>query len=357
MKTHLFLIAASALIAFGATSCKNDPVTQIEPEPELKWELNQDFNLIDKVIHGGFHTGNRMLLYGPYMFAFIEEDLSISRYGLHRFPEPNCPPSTLFFPQYYEDGFFFTPLANPVRSGTNAYISIPTIDPDYSYVLHPGLSSGKIMAINEQHEFLASGTNSRNNSIQLYRVQVVPTFEPAGVSLQTGETRVIEIDEPAGLGSTSSVHSMVGYKDYFLVTLPGHTFKIYPDGTWREVIDVGVNQFIRHQDVIYAPKQFNQLYISSDEGETWSSSNSFPSFELAKYFILEDSLVFSMWDRLSVMNIEISGSDITIRTRELENTGLEGNYVTTLMARQGKVYAGTLSGLYAKPIEDFFESN
>ena len=360
MKKFMFRMSLCVMIAFGVVSCKKDPGTEPAPEPVVQWELNEDFSLSQKVVHGGFYTGNRMLLYGPHMFNLMEEDLSVSRFSLSRFPGANLPPSDLFFPQYYEDGFFFTPFANPVRSGTRTYISLPSIDPDYSYVLHPGLNSGKIMAINEQHEFLAAGVNARNKSIQLYRVQVeeVPGFDPAeGVYLQIGETQVIELNQPAGLASGNEVSAMVGYQDYFLVTLPGHTFKIYPNGTWRRVIDAGVAQFFRHKDVIYAPKQFNELYFSYDEGETWSIGSDFPDyFENALYAEVGDSLIVTAMDVLAVMDIEVSGTDITYRLRELENTGMEGNLITTLMSWQGKVYAGTLSGLFTKPIEDFFVS-
>jgi hypothetical protein len=96
------------------------------------------------------------------------------------------------------------------------------------------------------------------------------------------------------------------------------------------------------------------LYISNDDGLTWTKHSNFPrEFILAQYYQVGDSLVGHTG---SANLFTLKFNDANWQARFLENEGIEGQMITCILDYKDSVYISTLGGLFSKSLESFFET-
>jgi len=294
---------------------------------------------------------------GPYHNSSVDMAGEVQLYDQYArdLPMALLPVCELFSVAPRGDGLFFTPLARPVGDRVHAYVDFSGIDSAFQSLHLNRTLQRSVVGINDNHQCLVSGSSSPGLGSRFYRIEIgMP--DPGDGRLFPLDTLIIDIEDPT-LANYELVEAVVGIDDYFLLSFSGDVFKVYPDGTYRKVLNTSVFSFFQHEDTLFAPKQFNQLYFSTDAGESWRLLDNFPSFiETARYVSVGDSLVFSRGDRISTLKIIVNGPEVTYRIRELENKGLEGHLIGTITPWQDDVSVGTPTGVFSRSFSLFFAS-
>jgi hypothetical protein len=157
------------------------------------------------------------------------------------------------------------------------------------------------------------------------------------------------------LVASSYVRNIAAIDDYFLVNLvDAGIYKIKQDGTFRQVHSGALaDAFYKWNNTVYAPVEYNRILTSTDNGDSWQLSTGTPDhFTLTNYYTVGDSLVGVHFGNLFTLNW--NGPRFT--SRFLKNDGLERARITGIETLRDTVYVATTSGLFARPIKQFFET-
>jgi len=153
------------------------------------------------------------------------------------------------------------------------------------------------------------------------------------------------------------VRGLFSFDENFFVSIDDGFWKIKPNSDKVKAFFSGgnshdvVRKMIRYKDHFLAFTDYEgNIYQSDLSGEVWNKvgSNFHPYFDEMDFFQVGDTLCFYAYSQLYTLNLD----NETIK--ELDNTGLEGNAITSVNQFNGKVWVTTLSGLFTRDEKDFF---
>ncbi len=140
----------------------------------------------------------------------------------------------------------------------------------------------------------------------------------------------------------------------FFVSLDGsgnQLLIVEPDGrvTINTDIPDRITDICSYNGVLYASTSYvHEVYYSVDQGTTWELlGTGFPAPGI-RFAIIQDELCFYVYSQIGRFDLD---NEVVL---ELDNTGLEGDEITSVNEFNGYVWITTLNGLYFKPVEDFF---
>lgn len=218
-------------------------------------------------------------------------------------------------------------------------------------------SLSKCTAINQNNYLLVPYDNNRpiNSSAGRVTTFLLAAVVPGAPGTQVVATaRRIEIPTSILL-ATVCVRNIAAIDDYFLVNLSdAGIYKIKQDGTFRQVHGGAIaDAFYKWNNIVYAPVEYNRLLTSTDDGDSWQLATGTPDyFTLANYYSVGDSLVGVHFG--SLYTLRWNGPRFT--SRFLKNDGLERARITGIETLRDTVYVATTSGLFARPLKQFFET-
>lgn len=138
-------------------------------------------------------------------------------------------------------------------------------------------------------------------------------------------------------------------KDKFFIGTNIGNFIAYPDGSYKRLSQINgvAEDMFTYNDTLYVLTSNSELYSSVDDGENWVDfASNFPSNQ-ARHFYIGDSVYFYVYSQLFHADFN-SG-----KVQELDNSGLEGNAITSVNLFGDKVWVTTLSGLFYKSADNF----
>ncbi|SFQ58357.1 hypothetical protein [Hymenobacter arizonensis] len=360
---HHSRVLAATLALFtclSISSCKKETEIQIK-EVEKKYSWTEVSGLIgfERIILSTGSNGQSIYLQQPYYFTrlntlnrnqgmvvaggILNGDLSV-RLAIGR----------EFFAYPATDSLLIICRNNePTNNNYEAYVQLRRLDPNAirfnTRVFNP---ISKCTAINQNNYLLMSYDNNRPDRPITFLLTAVTPGVP-GTRVVASSQR-IEIPN-SGTGFGAFVRNMAAIDDYFLVYISGAgIYKIKQNGTFRQVYSPAtVDAFYKWNNTVYAPVEYNQILTSTDNGETWQLSTGTPDhFTLANYYTVGDSLVGVFQSNL--FSLRWNGPRFT--SRFLKNDGLERARITGIETLRDTVYVATTSGLFARPIKQFFET-
>lgn len=146
----------------------------------------------------------------------------------------------------------------------------------------------------------------------------------------------------------------------FVVSDQNSVYRIRGDGTVTRVLDLPLDRFFDVGEFVYgigirppnAEPQPAVIYVSADEGMTWRLSAEYdPDLALLNFDEIDSQRVVGYYlDQLFALTIDPS----SITVVELDNAGLEGSTVTSVTTHDSVAYVTTLSGVFTKPLADFW---
>lgn len=356
MNKILFIISLSLLLI----SCENEKI--IEVEKEYKWKSHLNFRYNDVVQMNSYATKDRLFFLGYNSFSTLVPD-SISNPDLpfvgnvahydnwsEQPSEKKLPICADYFISYNPiNGWVaFIPTMNPVTSGTSVSLNIKFIDSTYAYfdLLH--FSSGECISINEQNQALipyVSFVDSKN-ILKLAMVDI-KAESIYNVKLDTVKTKMLSITDDYQY----NVIALESIGNYFFLTTNSKVYRIDNLGNIETVLGTRLNKIIESSGTLYGFGSDN-IYMSSDNGLTWNIGYSVQhDFSLLNYTKIDNKIIGYRYGQLW----DISVSETELIAKELDNDGLDGISITSVSKFDGKVYLSTLSGVYYKLADEFFD--
>lgn len=350
MKTKFLLFYLCFLFSF-ILGCKKEVITEtvtIEVPVETAWKENKNFRQYTKTKTNSLATAEFLLLDGPNDFSRLHSDGTLEARWKSHHPEFYELPIHKNFYVEIKDNLSTILLSNALGELTNydEFIHFPSIEPNFEEI-DLGRWTRTNIAINDNGQCLVpiKSTTVVDSTI-LYLLSTEVRSFTSGIDI------VKIIDTIRTVIPVNGLTNVVGFEDYFLLATSGQgVYKIYADGTYRKIlIDFPILRFIKHQGEIHAVKQSNDFFVSSDEGENWNGGTGFPT-PLYTHQSFGDSLIAFRGDNMYTLTL----GEGFYRLRPLNNEGLESTRITSLASFNDTVYVTTLSGVYQRSLDDFYE--
>ena len=362
-----FVALLTAVLALSG--CKKEIDTQIQVKEVAKkysWTENIRLHGSERIVLNLGTAPDGLFLQQPaYFSSFVYRNgrLDYTAYvaGLTSDLKVRMPINGRFFAAPVNDSLvaIYNPR-NPVITGFTAYIHLKQLDPAVARIARPFPDYSPFGAVN-QNDYLLFGyenqASGRPFTFVLSRIQA-PLV--SGLPVRVSSQRVVI---PRNPGATPFFRNITAVDDYFLVAIDGAgLYKVQQDGRVQRVLGPvgtdGIDAVFKWQGKVYATVEYNQLLVSPDDGATWTRYAGLPDyFNFTSYHVVQDSLV-------AVSHLAGAGNALfTLRfngvkytTRFLKNDGLDRAEVTSLAQLRDSVYIGTTSGLFVRPVNQFFES-
>ncbi len=355
----------TAALFYLVLSCTTEKIVtvEVEVEKENSWKEVTRFTREDKIIINTSRDENGIYFQQPgYMTAYRLKNgkIELNQYikSLLTYDIYNkLPLNSNYMPIPYRDSLISLTIKDDfVSSDYSSTLFLKRIDTSFHKIAYPWMRE-EIMVINNNgvlliHYYDKNGAKS-NYKFFLIGVGINKSKYPF---IYTTFTKIVEIEK--------SVKGLVGHQliyfasidDYFIIDLGDDgVYKMYQDGNFKKVIDgySGFNFVYKYNNVLYAAVEPQDLYKSFDNGDSWTkySTNSW-ILGRGKHNLISDSLVGFYQD--NIFTQVWNGDDYTLRF--LKNDGLEYKKITGIEFLGDTVYVGTLSGLFVKPLSNFFES-
>lgn len=358
MRKFMILFGFSLLII----GCKKERIVEVEVEKNYNWKSHPDF-IYDDVVQMNSHATNENLFFLGYnSFSVISNDYSNNTdvssgentlHYLNRYDQPSeekLPICDDYFVSYNNSGWVsFIPTENPVYGSTSVLVEINEIDSTFSNFDLLRYNYGECIAINNLKQALVPYNSIKDSHVTIKLALIDIKKELLGDTyLDTIRTKIITIpDYPQ-----YNVIALACIDSYFFVTTYSKVYRIDNSGNIVEILDKRLNRIIDFSEKYYGIGDEN-IYISNDNGLTWEQGYSVQfELRLITFTKIDDRIIGYRYGQLWEFLI----NDTEITSRELDNDGLEGKSITSVSKFNGKVYLSTMSGVFYKSIDKFFNS-
>jgi hypothetical protein len=225
------------------------------------------------------------------------------------------------------------------------------LDSSYSKnaTAHPSTYTNPIGAFNNLNQFLSVASDS-NGVGSFCLIDLNPSYIPAFDSFLAEFTpKLTKIPLQGYDKNISYVALIASYKEKFFVSTDQGTYIAYPNGTYKSLSQFKsyLTDIFTYHDTLYTLTYSQTLYRSTDQGETWSYfASNFPSGQ-AKSFHIGKETYFYIYSQ--IFHVDFTTGEI----KELDNSGLEYNEITSINQFGDKVWITTLSGMFYTNIDKF----
>jgi len=346
-----------ALFLLSLFQCKKDE--PVEAEPENIWKLHESFLYEDKIQVNSYASDDSLYFMGQNQFSslFIDgqsgTEEQVIHYSTYAYPTEYKPPiSSLFYPLVNAHTgivtFYSTP--NPVFAGTMTSVNLSQFDSSFVAFEYPSWFTSEGALINDRNQCLVGYRDDDGTigiSLMIAEIAVdyefgIPNLEVVSTSKITGNFE---------LQWLISLHSI---DEYFFVT-GDHTFRISPDLEFETVFEDRFYKIFKYDNKIYGVTR-DEIYVSTNQGLDWQKLievvfDTFATISQFSFYDIDEHLIATRNSQL----FEFDFTDTTLEIKEILNTGLEGNEITSLALFNDKVYVSTLSGLFEKELDMFLE--
>jgi len=341
--TSTTIIIASILLF----ACEKPAEIEKDETPNL-WKEHVKFQDLDKIKTNLFKTSESLCLYGPGFLSKIYTDNSVKHYAvsstfgkLDKFPICND-----YFLAFGESTVYFFATELPVSWQRKAFIEMYDFDLDFANFYTSFSPCEEVAAINEINQCLFAYKN-KDRDCNLCIVTIEDISIDESPRLETTETLKLDID--GGYPQLIKAH-----KNSFFISNTNATYKINEQGDYKKVLDHVFMTMFSHNEILYATTEFDKLFISNDDGESWKIYENYPrDLVLSEYYDIGDSLIAVSKVNSSIYSLNLNGTNYSYR--ELNCDGLEGNYLTSISEFKDSVYVTSLTGVFYKSQEDFFK--
>ena len=354
------LFAATLFLALvGFSSCKKETEVQLkEVVKQASWLEVNGLSGFERIILSTGSNGQSIYLQQPNFFTRFttrsrNSGMAVSGGRLPTDIGVRLAIGRDFFAYPATDSLLVI-CRNSEPLNNEAFVQLRRFDPTGIRFNTRVFSLSKCTAINENNYLLAPYDNNRPGfPITFLLAAVTPGAPFSARPVVIPRSVVIPVNN-GGVASTY-VRNIAAIDDYFLVNLGGAgIYKIKQDGTFRQVYGAAVaDAFYKWNHAVYAPVEYNKMLVSNDNGDTWQLSTGTPDhFTLATYHTVGDSLVGAFQGNLYTLR----WNGPRFSSRFLKNDGLERAQITGIESLRDTVYIATTSGLFARPVKQFFET-
>lgn len=363
------------LLLLLVTACKERliEVPEPKPDPAQSWQVHPDF-LFDRKVqlnsYGddkvGILVGSLTTSVAPNSDASSATDSTFVHYGGQATPDGSTTYQPLVHPRYigfvYSNFIKLISTANPINGYTGTTVNLAAADKDFASFELINYAVGESFVSNQRNQLLiAYRTYDRS-----YNTPVLSgDLKFALISLAVEQTSpsapsVLSTKQVQTLPSINSsfVLNMGSVSDYFVVSTTNGVYRISPDGTYQKTYSWPMLRVFTYNNVLYGITQEYsngstdyKLVTSTDAGLTWNTlaSKLNSSYGFLKYKQVGDQLIAMYNNQLFQLRVEPNA----LVAKQLDDAGLYGNRITSVMKFRNTVYVSTLSGVFTKPWQTF----
>lgn len=152
-------------------------------------------------------------------------------------------------------------------------------------------------------------------------------------------------------GGLCSVYS---FYDHFYVCGNSLFRRFDVDGTFQDMLPMPFGSYagrmfsFRNELYVFVNET---IYVSSDQGDTWQARYIVDGLQAFQYHPFEEVLLASYKDKIYHLDF----SDDNFSALELENEGLENNFITNVAIFNDTVFVATQAGTYKRALTNIFE--
>ncbi len=364
--SRTFLGFSLAMVTVFLFSCTEDE-SPLESSSQPAWELDETYFRTSKIILNASASDGRFIVAGVDIMAAYDSSTSETR--MSGYPVNNSainykPAIGGPYIMYAGEGgnqlclnslFYWYGDGSSASYPYKYYFRLSEYDVGYSDQARVPIEydSQNIGAFNNANQYLtliSDTSQAINLNVSFCLISLTPEENLLyGKTILDISPEVLRIPIET---NTSKFLSQVGsFEDVFLVSFD-ELYVIDPSGhvSIAQGITPGrITDIFTFNESLYAYNENTySLYRSADKGLTWQvQATGFPARQL-HFFELEDQLCFHVYSQIATVDLD------TGTIEELDNAGLEGHEITSVTEYAGKVWVTTLSGMFIKPIENFF---
>lgn len=343
--------------------CEKEKIVEVLKEKEYNWITHDDFQYNDVVQMNSYSTDSNLFFLGHSSFSSIVFDSlnhpdlpfggNVAHFDLW-YEQPSdrkIPICDDYFISYStSNGWIaFIPSMNPVLSGAGVSLRLQNIDTTYAYFDFIHFSSGECIAINDKKQSLIPYTSFVDSKkvLKLALIDITTEFITSNYYLDTLKVNILTITDEYQY----DVIALESVGENFFLTTNSKVYRIDNSGNIENVLSTRINKIIESSGKIYGFGRDN-IYISSDKGYTWQEGYSVQyDYSLLNYSKIGDKIIGYRYGQLWELQI----NDTELIVQELDNDGLDGISITSVSSFDKKVFLSTLSGVFYKSIDEFFD--
>jgi hypothetical protein len=342
------------LLVIVLFSCEKEVGTSVTPSAEDEtWHDHLRFTSLTRIKTNLAKSDDGLYVLGPYFHSVLSPNNLVSHSRIRNNLIERLPINSQVYIDFQSPTnsyLLIRPNESPIDGASMAYIDLLEYDSTFTEFKTNYLVNTEIAALSEDNQVLIAYNSTEGRKLALIK----PVFPLVGYP-SIASVHIIVIND-----NNQSINSGPPYSinNHFYIELANLTesalYRIDSLGQCSKATDVsnGILELFEYNGTLYATEDFEWLYISNDDGLTWTKQSNFPrDFILAKYHQVGDSLVGNTGSA-NLFTLKFDGANW--KARFLENKGIEGQVITSVLDYGDSVYISTLGGLFSKSLESFF---
>jgi len=337
------------------SACEDDDKNNVTGDEITGWIEHERFFRSNKIILNGQVTANDYLITGLSSISnFDTTSLYPHNYAIMGGRSLTSKPAIHGKYAMFEGdqaGRFSYCWAMPTLGIYFSSFAIQDYDTTYSAeaCVPVGLHTIPIGAFNDLGQFLTV-IKDTNLSNSLCLIDMNETISEDNEHILDPAITKINFDTPSnGL----YLHHIDSYKNSFFVSFhfsDHFVLMINELGIVTPLSDIPqpIDEFFNFQDTLLViTNTTNEIYRSTNDGfnwELWATGFN----DQSTFFQVENDLCFYIYSQLFMIDLESE------EILEFDNSGLEGHEITSVNQFNDYVWVTTLSGLFYRPVEDFY---
>jgi hypothetical protein len=340
------------MILFAYAGCENDTIVEKEVEKVHAWNLVPLFSHDNKMQLNSYGDSSGLYTLNLSYITNARRSASSGRLDLVLnllFLEPSLyekfPVCSRYFAVGAENTVRISTLEDPLSYGADAWLYMNQIDTNFIEFDFPPYWWSNAIAANGKNSVLIPYL--RNDSVYYHSAAMLVTFSisknSVGEKLDTVSTTVLRFgmhDSPLSMYHYFDHYFYSGYKTYRIGN-DGNSAVCYPEGMY--------NMFSNGTDLF--SMSYGALLRSKDHGVTWQPIGGVSrTVEVMSYTEADGNIISFRDSRLYHVTLNDSVNTIV----ELENDGLDGHMITSVSRYRDDIYVTTRSGVFSRPVKDFY---
>lgn len=344
MKKSLLLLAG--ILVLG---CSDNLDQNIEPELEQPvWQEDDRFLFDNKAFNNSAYNDDGIYFAGLFYGSMLRNDgdnEDVTSVRVNYDQNYKMPISDLLFLNASESKLNIRPSQSMLEE---EYIDMKEVDPEFYSFDFPNRWSSEAMLVNSKKQCLVPyrvGSPASGLVIKFLLIDIDLIDDNGRYFVDVKNIEILDF-----LGAGYYTTTLFCINDIFFVNNPFGTYIIDTEGNHQQVSDDPLYDTFYYDRFYYGIANYGRFYKSSD-AVSWSQVGELSStFSLLDYTLLDGKNIGFRNSQIWI----ISPNESEIETTELDNTGLDGNQITSIGKFNGKIYVTTYSGIYYKDEEDFW---
>lgn len=340
------------------------------PKEEYVWQPHPSFFRLDKILLNSHVNNDSLYVVGVNRVSIFDttSDNPVINGSLFRDPDITQRPAMggrfIAFPNKDKyQSVVYSPVFLSCSGNSGLYpfgewLRLGSLSESYfdGARVIDGYYSQPFGAINSYNQ-LVMMINDSTNCYNCYTSFALVNLNPESYNMYSTPCLNIEPTVrriPYMSGMSLHLNDIIAYKDKFLFSAPRDQYEIGiidTSGNLFTSTDIQglVHSFFTNQDTVFAFTAYTGDLYRSGDGFQWSPwLGGFPQYDL-RFFVINNKICFFIYSQLFWLDYE---HELLV---ELDNTGLEGFEINSVKLFHNKIWITTLSGLFTKPIDRFFD--